>query len=45
VIVLSGLDEPGLEERARSEGAAGYLVKGSDLSELPDFLRRVAIGD
>jgi diguanylate cyclase (GGDEF)-like protein/PAS domain S-box-containing protein len=45
VIVLSGLDEPGLEERARSEGAAGYLVKGSDLSELPDFLRRVAVGD
>jgi diguanylate cyclase (GGDEF)-like protein/PAS domain S-box-containing protein len=41
VVVLSGLDAAELEERARAEGAAGYLVKGGDLSGLPEFLRSV----
>jgi DNA-binding NarL/FixJ family response regulator len=42
VVVLSGLDPAEVEQRARDEGAAGYLVKGSDLSNLPRFLAAIA---
>jgi diguanylate cyclase (GGDEF)-like protein/PAS domain S-box-containing protein len=43
VVVLSGLDAPEVEQRTQAEGAAGYLVKGSDLSNLPRFLDAIAL--
>jgi CheY-like chemotaxis protein len=43
VVVLSGLDPADVEQRTRAEGAAGYLVKGSDLSNLPRFLDAIAL--
>ena len=41
VVVLSGLDPDEVEQRTRDEGAAGYLVKGTDLSNLPRFLEAI----
>jgi diguanylate cyclase (GGDEF)-like protein/PAS domain S-box-containing protein len=35
VVVLSGLDAETVEARAQAEGAAGYVVKSGNLSELP----------
>jgi FixJ family two-component response regulator len=42
VIVITGHDEPGTEERVRALGAADYLLKPLDAAELLDALRRVA---
>jgi diguanylate cyclase (GGDEF)-like protein/PAS domain S-box-containing protein len=41
VVVLSGLDPDEVEQRTRAEGAAGYLVKGTDLANLPRFLEAI----
>ncbi len=38
VVVLSGLDPAEVEQHTRAEGASGYLVKGTDLSNLAAFL-------
>ena len=38
IVVLSGLDAAEVEQRSRDDGAAGYLVKGTDLSNLTRFL-------
>ncbi|HMO63791.1 MAG TPA: response regulator [Verrucomicrobiota bacterium] len=42
VIVITGHDEPGTEERVRALGAADYLLKPLDAAELLTALRRVA---
>jgi diguanylate cyclase (GGDEF)-like protein/PAS domain S-box-containing protein len=38
IVVLSGLDAEGIEERARTEGASGFIVKSGDLTHLADEL-------
>jgi diguanylate cyclase (GGDEF)-like protein/PAS domain S-box-containing protein len=42
VVVLSGLDPDEVEQRTREEGAAGYVVKGTDLTNLPKLLEAIA---
>jgi diguanylate cyclase (GGDEF)-like protein/PAS domain S-box-containing protein len=42
VIVISGLDATEVEATARAEGAAGYVVKGSDPDRLVDLARALA---
>jgi CheY-like chemotaxis protein len=44
VVVLSASDEPALEDRARAEGAAAYVVKGLDLARLPHLLAQSTAG-
>ena len=41
VVVLSGLDPADVADKARAEGAAGYLCKGGSPSQLLDELHRV----
>lgn len=38
VVVLSGLDAATVEDRARAEGAASYVVKSGDLTGIPALL-------
>jgi DNA-binding NarL/FixJ family response regulator len=38
VIILSGLDDPDVRDRARNAGAAGFLVKEGGLVDLADQL-------
>jgi DNA-binding NarL/FixJ family response regulator len=41
VIVMSGLDATEIEATARTQGAAGYVVKGSDPSRLVELARHL----
>lgn len=39
VVVMSGLDATEVEQAARAEGAAGYVIKGTDLADLVELAR------
>jgi DNA-binding NarL/FixJ family response regulator len=45
IVVLSGLDDPGLIEQALHSGAAAYVSKSIEMDELIVLLRRVAQGE
>ncbi len=42
IVVLSGRTDPGLAEEAEAAGAAAFVVKGDELTELGPVLTRIA---
>jgi two-component system, LytTR family, response regulator AlgR len=44
VVVLTGFTDPATHDRARSLGAVDCLVKGADLTAVPDRLEAAATG-
>lgn len=44
VVILSGFDQPSLIRAAFERGAAGYVVKTADMTEIMAAIRTVAVG-